>query len=274
MFFHIKIKKKSENKPCYIYDYNINKLKDVMQYIVKPYLNNTPFFVNGCELSKSSIEQINIFESDTQVENLTKLAQSKVPKNVLMFYSNSMMLNDSYMNNITRKLLFNNNLQQENISIQNENEKKNITASNKKIFIVHGHDEHTKSIVSNYIYRLGLEPIILHEEADNGDTIIEKIENNSDVGYAVILYTACDIGSLKDNINKNLNPRARQNVVFEHGYFIGKLGRKKVIALIEQNTEKPGDIDGVVFIPYSKDKDSWKLQLRKNLLSAGFILKE
>lgn len=137
-----------------------------------------------------------------------------------------------------------------------------------KIFIVHGHDDLAKEQVARFISQIGLEPIILHEQASSGKTIIEKIESFSDVGFAVVLYTPCDIGSKKVN-NSGLKERARQNVVFEHGYFVGTLGRKNVTAFVKGDIEKPNDISGVVYIDFD-ERGAWKMEFAKELKSAGY----
>ncbi|WP_394454849.1 TIR domain-containing protein [Leuconostoc suionicum] len=140
--------------------------------------------------------------------------------------------------------------------------------SENEIFLVHGHDNGLKNEVARFLEKLNIEPIILHEQASSGDTIIEKIERYSNVGFAIVLYTPCDVGTSVENKEK-LNPRARQNVVFEHGYFIGKLGRKNVLALVKNNVEKPNDISGVLYINYSEG-DSWKLEIAKELNAVGY----
>ncbi|SEG31897.1 Predicted nucleotide-binding protein containing TIR-like domain [Halpernia humi] len=137
-----------------------------------------------------------------------------------------------------------------------------------KVFIVHGHDALLKTEVARFIEKLNLTPIILHEQASSGKTIIEKIEDNSNVGFGVVLYTPCDVGAIKGE-PKKLNPRARQNVIFEHGFLIGKIGRKNVCALVKGNVEKPNDISGVVYI--STD-DDWKLILSKELRNSGYSI--
>ncbi len=140
------------------------------------------------------------------------------------------------------------------------------TISN-KVFIVHGHDNGAKQEVARFLEKLGLEPIILHEQVSSQKTIIEKIESYSEqVGFGVVLYTACDIGG-KDK--DNLQSRARQNVVFEHGYLIGLLGRDRVCPLVKGNIETPGDISGVVYT-LMDDAGSWHLPLAKELRSAGY----
>lgn len=137
-----------------------------------------------------------------------------------------------------------------------------------KVFIVHGHDDLAKIEMARLISDLGFEPIILHEQASSGKTIIEKIESYTNVGFAVVLYTPCDKGG-KDDDPINLKPRARQNVVFEHGYLIGKLGRDKVCALVRGNVETPNDISGVVYVTIDTH-GAWKYALAEEMSNAGF----
>lgn len=114
--------------------------------------------------------------------------------------------------------------------------------ANNKVFIVHGRNDNKLQEVELFVRRIGLEPIILKEQASKGKSIIEKIEAYSDVAYAIVLYTACDVGKYKND--EELLPRARQNVIFEHGYMVAHLKRKNVIALIENGVEIPGDWSG------------------------------
>lgn len=138
-----------------------------------------------------------------------------------------------------------------------------------KVFIVHGHDNLAKEETARFVESLGLKAIILHEQASSGGTIIEKIETYSNVGFAIVLYTPCDLGRAKDD--DELNPRARQNVIFEHGYLMGKIGRKNVCALVKSKVEKPNDISGVVYIDMD-DNGAWKHMLIKEMKSAGYII--
>lgn len=140
------------------------------------------------------------------------------------------------------------------------------TKSN-KVFIVHGHDDGLKNEVARFVERLGLEAVILHEQANAGNTIIEKIEKNSDVGFAIVLYTPCDEGKSKSS--EQLQSRARQNVVFEHGFFIAKLGRSNVVALHKgEDLELPNDISGVVYVKY--ENGAWKYEIAKEMVSSGY----
>jgi len=135
----------------------------------------------------------------------------------------------------------------------------------KKCFLVHGHDSELKHEVARFIEKeMKIEVIILHEQPGRSKTIIEKFEHYSDVDFAVCLFTADDVGSVKKEDIKveNLSHRARQNVVFEAGYFMGKLGRENVLILLDSEVEKPSDSDAINYI---STKDDWKYNLSKEI---------
>ena len=136
-----------------------------------------------------------------------------------------------------------------------------------QVFIVHGHDEIAKSIVANFVSDLGLEPIILHRQASSGRTIIEKLEHYSNVGFAIILYTPCDVGAKAGELISSY--RARQNVVFEHGYLIGKIGRSRITAIVKGQVETPNDISGVVYIAMDEN-ENWKEEIKTEMRSSGY----
>ena len=136
------------------------------------------------------------------------------------------------------------------------------------IFIVHGRDDGAKETVARFIDKLGFVATVLHEQTNSGATIIEKIEKNTDVGFGIVLYTACDVGGIKTDLD-NLKPRARQNVVFEHGFLMGKIGRENVVALVKGNVEIPNDISGVVY--ESMDEGgAWKYKIAREMKSSGY----
>ena len=135
-----------------------------------------------------------------------------------------------------------------------------------KVFVVHGHDEGAREAVARFLERLGIRPIILHEQANQGRTVIEKVEAHSGVGFAVILLTPDDMGCVKGGTPA---PRARQNVLLELGYFIGRLGRKHVCALKRGEVEIPSDFAGVVAEPFD-DGGGWRQKLATELEAAEF----
>jgi len=142
-------------------------------------------------------------------------------------------------------------------------------AAGKEVFIVHGHDEVAKFEMAAAIRDFGLRPIILHEQASSGLTVIEKIEKYTNVGFAVVLYTPCDIGG-KRATSMNLRSRARQNVVFEHGYLIARLGRSRVTAFVKGDIETPTDISGVVYVDLDAN-GAWKNELARELKAVHYI---
>jgi len=139
------------------------------------------------------------------------------------------------------------------------------TYDGNRVFIVHGHADELKHDVARFIEKFSLKPIILHEQPNRGRTLIEKFEENSDVGFAIVLLTPDDIGGATDKMQ---NPRARQNVILELGYFIGKLGRQKVCALYSDGVELPSDLSGIVYIKFDKG-GAWKFQVSKELKASG-----
>ena len=140
----------------------------------------------------------------------------------------------------------------------------NLTYS--KVFVVHGHDGELKQAVARIIEKQGIEAIILSEQANKGRTIIEKFEDYSDVGGAICLFTADDYGRAK--ADKTDNTRARQNVVLETGYFMGKLGRSHVVLLADKGIEMPSDLSGVVYTDIGK----WEIDLLKELKAMGYTV--
>lgn len=141
------------------------------------------------------------------------------------------------------------------------------SVNSNQIFIVHGHDEAAKISMARFISQLGFEPIILHEQPNAGKTIIEKIEDYSNVGFGVVLYTPCDYGCKVGAIESLY--RARQNVVFEHGFLIGKLSRSRVSAFVKGNVETPNDISGMVYTQLD-EFGGWKQKLIQELKAAGY----
>ena len=156
-----------------------------------------------------------------------------------------------------------NGRQKSAVSVDQDN--RSINAN--EIFVIHGRDKETKVTVARFLEHLDLKPIILHEQLNQGKTIIEKFEQHAQVGFAVALLTPDDVGAPQKDM-ENLKPRARQNVIFEFGYFIGRLGRNRVCALTKGDVEIPSDYDGVIYIPLD-DAGGWKIRFVKELKGVG-----
>lgn len=137
-----------------------------------------------------------------------------------------------------------------------------------RVFLVHGHNEAAIHETARFLERFNLDITILREQPNSGRTIIEKIIDFSDVSFAVILLTGDDRGGEISETYEVQKPRARQNVILELGFFLGRLGRKHVCALYQDGVDIPSDYSGVLFIPLDKN-GAWQLALARELKSAG-----
>lgn len=139
--------------------------------------------------------------------------------------------------------------------------------NSRKVFVVHGHDNEAKETTARFLEKLALQPIILHEQPSSGRTVIEKFENYSDdIAFAVVLLTPDDVGAVK-NSSASLKPRARQNVIMELGYFMGRLGRVRVCALYKGGVELPSDYQGILYVEMDA-AGAWKAKLAQEFVQA------
>jgi len=268
MFYHIIIERNEKAKKTgnyeTLYEFDKLDLERIKSELVLPYKNNNQIVFKGYPLDKKDIRRFAVKCSEQSTDEIKEMLYSKKSPNVLFIFTKTMIVeDDKLVKDITIDVL--NSV--DTINVGNKNTVKEIDMS--KVFIVHGHDDSMKLDVARFIEKLKFEAIILHEQANAGLTIIEKIEKFSDTGYAIVLYSPCDVGSKnEDGATKKL--RARQNVVFEHGYLVGRLGRNKVSALVKDDIELPSDTDGVVYISY--EKDEWKLKIANELRTAGYTV--
>ena len=222
--------------------------------ILVPYLQGEEFFVDGYCLNKSKISRIKIVVSEQSIQSLVdfKNEQRRIKNRMstvvnLAAYTKWHIMNDEKLvHDITVEIL---KEVQTELKNSKSTQKKSVI-NNKRVFIVHGHDDKIKLDVARFLEKLNLEPVILHEQANQGKTIIEKIESETDVGYGIVLYTPCDKGGTKDTDFENMKFRARQNVIFEHGFLIARLGRNRVCALLDGEVEQPSDINGILYVKY------------------------
>jgi predicted nucleotide-binding protein len=139
--------------------------------------------------------------------------------------------------------------------------------ANDRVFLVHGQNEGVRESVARFLEHLDLHVIILHEQPDRGRTIVQKFKDHSaEAAFAIVLLTADDRGGPKEQDPSSYQLRARQNVIFELGFFIGTLERDHVCALYEKGVEVPSDYQGVLFVDLNSE---WKLKLAHELKEAG-----
>ena len=270
MFYHVLVetneKDKNGNNKQY-YELDMQDKTKLLDKFAIPYLKEQTLRINGYKINDACRFVVTKSDSNTEiiVENVKK--DPRTDPLLALFYSREKASKaNQYTEDITEEIL--EEAQNSLDTVVSELKKEIPIYSNHKVFIVHGRDTLLRTQVENVLRALGLEPIILQEQANIGKTIIEKIEECTDVGFGIVLYTPCDEGRLKLE-DGELKPRARQNVVLEHGYLMAKLGRERVCCLVSKNVEFPSDIQGLGHIP-ANDFDQWKYKIAKELKAAGF----
>jgi predicted nucleotide-binding protein len=267
MFYHVRISTKSDRRTEIKLDLSEEALRK--QFLI-PYENNDSMVVNGKTIEPNDIERIRINKTrDGSAEILpTVIWEREVNSKKTPGIPNEWYVADKG-EEITDYFI------QGPPGYKKTKSNERITgliSQNNQIFVVHGHDYEMKETVARSLKNVGLEPIILHEQESLGKTIIEKFEFCSEsVSFAVVLLSPDDLGYKKDKSPEFVMLRARQNVILELGYFMGKLGRKNVVALHrhEANFEFPSDILGILYIPFDP-YNGWKLTLAKELKAAGY----
>lgn len=142
---------------------------------------------------------------------------------------------------------------------------------NRRVFVVHGRQNELKISVARFLEKLDLQPIILHEQADRGRTIIDKFVQSSDVVFAVVLLTADDRGGLASTLSDKYQLRARQNVILELGFFMGRLRPDQIVAIYQDGVEIPSDYQGKLFVPFD-DEGAWKFHLAREIRASGISI--
>ncbi len=264
-YYHVLIEINEFTKSYYELDKT--DLSEIKGEIVGPYLRGEQFFFNGAFLDNAKIKRILIKESEQssiQYAGIHRLLGKAIePYDIITDAGPATDITKSVFIEC-RNLLHGTAPTSEALALN----KPKTSMDKSKVFIVHGHDNAAREAAARFVENLGFKAIILHEQASSGQTIIEKIEANSNVGFGIVLYTPCDLGRSKEEKDQ-LKPRARQNVVFEHGYLMGKIGRENVCALVKGDIEKPTDISGVVYIPMDEG-DGWKLAVAKEMKKSGY----
>lgn len=254
-----------------LFEYDFTNEQDVFDDILVPYFNHETFLFSGCQISMTQKPQIRVFKTEYNIDRMIEIIKSNIPRNIVMGVSRSDVLaRTQYSMEITRSILKDAQKQSMQKNHKNDSELEVVvsqTINKRNIFIVHGHNETIRIAVEAFVRSIGYEPIVLFKEPNKGQTIIEKIESNAEaVCYAIVLYTACDEGKAKEEID--YKPRARQNVVFEHGYMCSKLGRDHVVALTEKGVEQPGDLNGVVYVEFD-EVGAWQVKIAKEMQAIG-----
>lgn len=269
MYYHLRLDyidpKVKANQTLFAYD--IYGLDIVMDNYVIPYLSSKEIIFSGAKVSCKDIRRLQVYCTENDIKASTKIANDNLNPNIIFVYTRQTVLdNDDVVSNVTEEVM---KSAREVIDAKPKQQEINqkVNKDSKRIFIVHGHDKAIRTETEMMVKDLGYDPIVLFKQPDGGATIIEKLEKETkDVAFAIVLYTNCDKGCAKES--NDLQPRARQNVVFEHGLLCGILGRNRVVALCEDGVEIPGDLSGVVYKKID-EAGNWKFQIAKEMKAAG-----
>ena len=276
MYYHIAVTKGEHRKtgmleayPFYI----LNVKEETVEEIVRKYIKKEPFLLKGTHIDLQEYPQMIIVQTRKAVHGFAEdRARALNPLPIFMgpsgadkFFIERRDTKDDVTTSFIERM--------QKVVDEETHPKVRLAdtdvVKNKKVFIVHGHDNELKEATARLVEKIGLEAVILHEQPKGGKTIIGKLEEQADrVGYAIILYTPCDEGREKGS--EDSKPRARQNVVFEHGLFIGKLGSERVCVLRKGEVEKPSDDQGILYIEVKDGSNDWKYQVAKELKKAGY----
>lgn len=272
MYYHILIHHKHHYDELKI---NLSE-EQLLARIIKPYQQGAPIVINGRTIELSLIQRLQIFETSDVLDETIKYFEIEYAND----HSDFKMLSPSPTwkaiqtgTDVTDKYITGaaGYLKNEKIT---ENKNSDIQVdSAEKIFVVHGHDNSFKDETCIFLSDLGFEPIVLHRMPDGGLTIIEKFEKYSNVKYAIVLLTPDDYAFKADELKKPEKDRkgefkARQNVIFELGFFIGSLGRKSVCCLYK-DIELPSDISGLIYKKVTRSVEEVGYEIIKDLKNAG-----
>lgn len=274
MYYHIAVTKGEyeKKKSAYYPYYELNIKEEKVEKIVRKYIKKEPFLLKGTHIDLQEYPQMIIVQTRKAIHGFAEdRARALDPLPILMgpskadtFFIKRRDREDDVTTSFIERM--------QKVVDEETHPKVRLAdtdvVKNKKVFIVHGHDDLLKESVARLVEKIGLEAVILHEQANEGLTIIQKLEKQADVGYAIILYTPCDEGRKKGS--ENSKPRARQNVVFEHGLFMGKLGARRVCALRKSEVEMPSDAQGILYIEVKDGSNEWKHEVAKELKNAGY----
>lgn len=242
--------------------FNDLTFEELEEQILKPWHSGKPFTVDGVIVkSIDDVQKIKITNTPQSKSYYAEQHDNRMRSSgIADMATDRRLLPLSSGKDYTHEFLF-----KEQKTLETTTEETSLNSNN--IFIVHGHDEHIKETSARFIEKLGLNAVILHEQPNEGKTIIEKLEKHTDAAYAIILFTPDDIGA-SATASDNIQPRARQNVLVELGYMAAKIGRNRVCVLKKGEIEMPSDFLGVLYIDIDS-AGAWRLTLAKELKVAG-----
>jgi predicted nucleotide-binding protein len=277
MFYHVRITQKSNKS----HDETKADLTEeqLLERFLLPYEQGDPIIINGKTIPMEDLERIRISRSDKETKYIIQQIEAEDRNSPAVFIGGPSYewraadraedITDTYISGPPGY---------KRGSTKAEKTERNSSmdghASSSRVFVVHGHDHALKSDLEVFLRNIGLEPIVLHRQPDEGLTVIEKFERYADVGFAIILLTPDDVSFSIDQAQlpedqRAIEYRARQNVIFEFGYFVGKIGRGRVCCIYREGVSLPSDLAGLLYKKVTSSIEEIGYSLIKELQQAG-----
>jgi predicted nucleotide-binding protein len=289
-YFHVRVTRKSDRSNDAL-ELDLSE-GELQERIVQRFLQGKAFMCGGQPIPPSDVEviRINVTEEPSKVllpKIKARLAKEQNESDWVIIGISDEWYVTKEGEDVTRVFI------KHPPSEVEEKPKKLTKALSNNVFIVHGKDDASKLELARILEKIGFKAIILSEQADKGRTIIEKLEQETmDVGYAFVILTSDDVVLSGEFVQKlerleedagiivskeefwsALKKRARQNVVLELGYFVGKIGRNRVCCLYKGEVELPSDIHGVLFKKFDKSVEECFKGIVEELKAAGYEIK-
>lgn len=277
LFYHIKLLTSPSRGEVMI---NLTE-SELINRFVEPYLEGETIVINGTTIDPKKLNRIIISSTEKNLDDTIAKIEYEDSKDTSPYaflrdgakwraFETGKVVTDKYIN----KPPGSNSLK---VPIEIINTKQKRIMDN-KVFVVHGHDVELKNDTELFLRSINLEPIVLHRQLDEGLTVIEKFEKHADVTYAIILLTPDDIGFPVSEIKKSEDERAieyrsRQNVIFEFGFFVGRLSRKNVCCIYKEGVTVPSDLNGLIYKKVNNSVEEIGLFLMQEMKNAGLPVK-
>lgn len=266
MFYHARVVLKPERaKENHTIAFELDMTRaELLSNIARPFMGKKQFFCGGVVVDPSRVQEVRFNETQQSSTDLAPFIEARRRSHLIVSGTPPEQGIIWEGNDITRAIL---DEASEPVSAVVSAKSK---VSNDRVFIVHGHDQSAVDQTELLVHRFGLTPVILRDAPTQGRTVIEKFETHSNVGCAIVLLTPDDVGGIDP---AHLSPRARQNVIWEWGYLVARLGRKNVICIYKSDVEMPSDLHGLVTINVSDDIREKAEEIKRELRAAGYQIK-
>jgi predicted nucleotide-binding protein len=267
VFYHARVTcnpARAKETPPVGFEYDLSK-EDLLNKIAIPFIRKDQFFCGGTVILPDRVLELRFNVTQQPSQELAPLIEARRRMHGIMSGSPALNAVVSEGKNVTREIL-----NEAEARRNGEESPRDVAVKSDRVFIVHGHDQRAVDQTEILIHRFGLTPIILRNEPNQGNTVIEKFEAHAKVGFAVILLTPDDVGCVAARAPGDLQARARQNVIWEWGYLVGRLGRPNVICLYKTGVELPSDLHGLVRINIEDDVRDKAEEIRREFEAAGY----